>query len=320
MSKPLALPAIAPDVLDALRKSGYAPSVGWTEDDLVTIAPGVVGVRDDYPKSERYSAGENYVLWPATLGDTCGANLALDADGWISFGPFDDEAHHGRRCASFEDGLAWLVRGLKLFAASGPLDASDTLTADTLLEREQQPDSGMAVGTVLAAVAISHAMDRGFEPDPADANGMDRDDVAHNVAVVTEQDPSREVPALVALGPAAVAWLNATPHAVEPGMRVVLDAAGLRVEPVALIEDFVQHLPERLKAIAVRIAAQIAQDRASRTVGALENFAALNRYVDANTYGGLSEENADVQGDDLVAVQNALDAWLRALAHAMITG
>jgi hypothetical protein len=228
VSTPLALPAIAPAVLDTLRRSGFAPSVGWTKDDLVQITPEVVGVRDDYQKSERYSAGENYVVWPASLDETCGSNLALDADGWISFGPFDDEDYYGRRHATFEEGLGWLVRGSMLFVHEA-LTVADALSADTV--RCQQP--GDDVESYLAAIVVGWALDRGFQPDPADAHGMDHETAAYQVDVVTGLDGTRRHAKLIGLAPAAVAWLNSTRHAVCGGMHVVLDTDGLRIEQPA---------------------------------------------------------------------------------------
>ena len=38
----------------------------------------------------------------------------------------------------------------------------------------------------------------------------------------------------------------------------------------------------------------------------------LHDYVDANTYAGLCDENADIAPDDLIAVQDRVGAWLAA--------
>jgi len=38
----------------------------------------------------------------------------------------------------------------------------------------------------------------------------------------------------------------------------------------------------------------------------------LHDYVDANTYAGLCDENADIAPDDLIAVQDRVEAWLAA--------
>lgn len=77
------------------------------------------------------------------------------------------------------------------------------------------------------------------------------------------------------------------------------------------VNPYIAHLPERLASIAMRISKEIVRDMADATLGEVNSFADLHDYVDANTYGGLDSENKDIEGEDLIAIQNALDAWLR---------
>jgi hypothetical protein len=44
----------------------------------------------------------------------------------------------------------------------------------------------------------------------------------------------------------------------------------------------------------------------------VKSFTELHDHVDANEYGGLCNENADLDLDSLNAIQSAVDAWLRA--------
>lgn len=69
--------------------------------------------------------------------------------------------------------------------------------------------------------------------------------------------------------------------------------------------------PARLAAIIDQIKREITEDVRQGTLPALpDTFSALNDHVDANLYGGLCAENADIDTDDLLTIQRAVQTWL----------
>jgi hypothetical protein len=68
---------------------------------------------------------------------------------------------------------------------------------------------------------------------------------------------------------------------------------------------------ERRQLIVARIKADISEDA---DFGVLPEgpltFSDLHGYVDANVYGGLCDDNADVSTDDLVIIQEEVERWL----------
>jgi hypothetical protein len=67
----------------------------------------------------------------------------------------------------------------------------------------------------------------------------------------------------------------------------------------------------RSAAIVARIKQEILQDVATGVLpGMPATFAELHDYVDANTYGGLSDVHADIDTDELITIQNEVDDWL----------
>lgn len=68
---------------------------------------------------------------------------------------------------------------------------------------------------------------------------------------------------------------------------------------------------ERHRLIVARIKAEITADAYSGVLpeGPL-TFSDLHQHVDANIYGGLSDEHADVSTDELVTIQEEVQEWL----------
>lgn len=69
----------------------------------------------------------------------------------------------------------------------------------------------------------------------------------------------------------------------------------------------------RLDAIVHRIKREILDDIADGVLPAdVGSFTDLHDHTDANVYGGLCDENADVSTEDLAEhIQPRVDAWLR---------
>lgn len=74
------------------------------------------------------------------------------------------------------------------------------------------------------------------------------------------------------------------------------------------IAPYVEYLPEHLRKVAVQASREIVRDMGEASLGEVNSFADLAKYVDALTYGGLRgiEDRVD-RGD----VLDALDDWLR---------
>lgn len=69
--------------------------------------------------------------------------------------------------------------------------------------------------------------------------------------------------------------------------------------------------PVRRAAIVARIKREILQDVATGVLpGMPATFAQLHDYVDANTYGGLCDVHANIDTDELITIQNEVEAWL----------
>ena len=154
-------PEITLDVLAALRASGFDSTIGWTDDDLVTITPVVRGVRDDYTGQSGIPATENYVLFHARLGDTCGANLAVGAEGWTSFGPFDESEAYVRSHDSFETGVAWLAQALTRYAAEPPTPegSASALDSDPATDAGASREATTDQGTPVAGDEVGFVFD-----------------------------------------------------------------------------------------------------------------------------------------------------------------
>lgn len=74
------------------------------------------------------------------------------------------------------------------------------------------------------------------------------------------------------------------------------------------IEPYVEYLPEHLRKVAVQASREIVRDMCEASLGEVNSFADLGKYVDALTYGGLRDiKDRNDRGD----VQDALDDWLR---------
>lgn len=106
----------------------------------------------------------------------------------------------------------------------------DVLSADMSAE---YPDADAE--TVVAACAASRALDRGWEPNPADAHGFDRERAQYNVEVITSLDQNR-MDRMITLGHSAIEWLNANNH-VTSHATAVLDESGFRIEFRPLTAD-----------------------------------------------------------------------------------
>lgn len=68
--------------------------------------------------------------------------------------------------------------------------------------------------------------------------------------------------------------------------------------------------------LVVRIQREITEDVADGIVpAAVSSFTELHDYLDANTYGGLCDDNAHVLTDTVAIVQDEVDRWLAAQGH-----
>jgi hypothetical protein len=69
--------------------------------------------------------------------------------------------------------------------------------------------------------------------------------------------------------------------------------------------------PARRAAIVARIRQEILRDVATGVLpGMSATFSELHDYVDANAYGGLCDVHADIDTDELITIQNGVEAWL----------